>query len=218
MDQREITARFEKANVIDPNYPAFDVVCQENVIVILESVDWLAILAHQIQFRPSLRFFREGYERRLIAGIDKRQCYTNPHTNSCPMQSGENLTNSYGKRRTPTARSRSTFIELTSSITVSRASRMLHYCDALQRCRYDADVEAFAPPEIRLAPVNRSNDCPHSSPIGERYEIILLDRVLLKAPRRERRGEHRCRLPVDAGDLSGLSLKTKDARALAHLR
>ena len=96
MDQREITARFEKANVIDPNYPAFDVVCQENVIVILESVDWLAILAHQIQFRPSLRFFREGYERRLIAGIDKRQCYTNPHTNSCPMQSGENLTNSYG--------------------------------------------------------------------------------------------------------------------------
>ena len=71
MDQRKITARFEKANVIDPNYPAFDVVCQENVIVILESVDWLAILAHQIQFRPSLRFFREGYERRLIAGIDK---------------------------------------------------------------------------------------------------------------------------------------------------
>ena len=56
MDERTITARFEKRNVLDAHDPTFDIVIQQNEIVTMKC-GGLAFLALHSGSRRSLRFF-----------------------------------------------------------------------------------------------------------------------------------------------------------------
>ena len=56
MDERTITARFEKRNVLDPNDPTFHIVIQQNEIVTMK-YGGLAFLALHTGSRRSLGFF-----------------------------------------------------------------------------------------------------------------------------------------------------------------
>ena len=187
MDKRKIPARFEKSNVIDPHNPAFDIVSQENEIIAIKQISWLVSLTHGIESRQPLRFFPEcHYKGRVIAGIDWEIALRNRYTNSSSLQSGENLIDPYGRERCMNQRC-DMETEATNSIAVPRAPGVSHDCDSLQRCRYGARVEASAPPDVRLAPIDRSNDCPCPCAVDERYEIILPDSRFLKDLHRERR-------------------------------
>ena len=65
---------------------------------------------------------------------------------------------------------------------------MSHDNDAFKRCGDDAGVEASTPPDVRLAPIDRSNDFPCPGAVGARYKIILPDCRFLKGLHREGRG------------------------------
>jgi len=56
MDERTITARFEKRNVLDAHDPTFHIVIQRNEIVMLK-YGGLAFLALHSGSRRPLRFF-----------------------------------------------------------------------------------------------------------------------------------------------------------------
>ena len=56
MDERTITARFEKRNVLDAHDPTFDIVIQQNEIVTMK-YGRLAFLALHSGSRQALRFF-----------------------------------------------------------------------------------------------------------------------------------------------------------------
>ena len=78
--------------------------------------------------------------------------------------------------------------DTTDSIAVARTPDASHDCEAFQRRGNDASVKASTPPDVRLAPVNRSNDFPCPRVVGEYYKVILLDSRFMKDLRRERRG------------------------------
>ena len=65
---------------------------------------------------------------------------------------------------------------------------MSHDYDAFKRCGDDAGVVASISPDVRLAPIDRSNDFPCLSAVVERYKIILPDCGFLKGLHREGRG------------------------------
>jgi hypothetical protein len=56
MDERTITARFEKRNVLDAHDPTFDIVIQQNEIVTVK-YGRLALLSLHNGSRQALRFF-----------------------------------------------------------------------------------------------------------------------------------------------------------------
>ena len=96
------------------------------------------------------------------------------HSFNCSsMQSGENLIDLYGRTvRKPTPSIKD---HMTNSIAVARTPGVSHDHDAFKRCGDDAGVEASISPNVRLAPIERSNDFPCLSAVVERYKIILPD-------------------------------------------
>jgi hypothetical protein len=74
---------------------------------------------------------------------------------------------------------------MTDSIAVARTPGVSHDYDAFERCGDDAGVEASTPPDVRLAPIDPSNDFPRPSAVGERYKIILPDCRFLNDLHRE---------------------------------
>mgnify|MGYP003694496147 CR=1 FL=1 len=60
MDKRKIPARFEKSNVINPHNPTFDIVGQENEIIVMKQISWLVSPTHRIRVGNPSDSFRSA--------------------------------------------------------------------------------------------------------------------------------------------------------------
>ena len=80
--------------------------------------------------------------------------------------------------------------DTTNSVGIARTPDASHDREDFERHGNNAGVKAFTPTDVRLAPVNRSNDFPCPGVVGEYYKVILLDSRLMKGLRRERLGWH----------------------------